>query len=277
MSPETIEIAGVAPQSLQISWNNLTSANIVDVDFEGIAQLFQHALQMTCCQITSPTSHAFPPTPIVHHMLQTLGLHARYNEDPEEVATLLGSLKLPCLQEFHTNRSIFLTPAYLPALMHRSSCPLTSISLFNSDRNSETLHDLQPLPGVTDLILGSPRIAMRKLLQEYFPDLRHLTIQLSDLDRLWKNGTIPKLINHSNRPRYHTPHDVRLDEILVMDRQQRLDRTGVLNYVRTRLKELQSNIILKEDGFEILIQGLGPLSLVSAFFSSILCIDSEIM
>jgi hypothetical protein len=44
MSPETIEITGIAPQSLQISWNHLTSANIVDVDFEGIAQLFQHAL-----------------------------------------------------------------------------------------------------------------------------------------------------------------------------------------------------------------------------------------
>jgi hypothetical protein len=148
MSPETIEITGIAPQSLQISWNHLTSASIVDVDFEGIAQLFQHALQMSCCQIRSPT---------IHHMLQTLGLHVGYNEDPEEMATLFGSLTLPCLREFHTNRLIFLTPAYLPALLPRSSRPLTS---------------------VTDLILGNPGIATRRLLlEDYLPNLRHLTIR----------------------------------------------------------------------------------------------------
>jgi hypothetical protein len=96
-------------------------------------------------------------------MLQTLGLHVGYNEDPEEMATLFGSLTLPCLREFHTNRLIFLTPAYLPALMHRSSRPLTSISWFDCEWNSAILDDLQPLPGVTDLILGNPGIATRLL------------------------------------------------------------------------------------------------------------------
>ena len=54
MGPEKIDLCGVYFQAFQISWNHLTSATLVGYDFPDIVPFFQHALQMTYCQISRP-------------------------------------------------------------------------------------------------------------------------------------------------------------------------------------------------------------------------------
>ena|SRR6266545_6215402 len=117
-------------------------------------QLLQHASQMTECHIMSPRPGAqnFSMPPIIHQRLKTLSLF-NFARDWNVVTMLLGSLTLPCLQEFCTNEMHFLSRAYLPALVHRSSSPLTRITLFHFEGKLRPFHDLQPLPRVTDLVL----------------------------------------------------------------------------------------------------------------------------
>jgi hypothetical protein len=55
---------------------------------------------------------------------------------------------------------------------------------------------LQPLPGVTDLVVENvewdPQVAIKKLLlEEYFPDLRHLILRLEPFHFLWDEDVIP--------------------------------------------------------------------------------------
>jgi hypothetical protein len=127
MNPEKIELYRLPFQSLQISWNHLTSAKVEDWDLEGIAQLFQHALQMTYCHISHPRRHAsnFAIPPIIHQRLQSLRCDTYY-AGPDVARMLLGSLTLPCLRAIQTDLGI---PANIPALVHRSSCPLSKIAL----------------------------------------------------------------------------------------------------------------------------------------------------
>jgi hypothetical protein len=90
-------------------------------------------------------------------------------------------------QEFHIiNIPIVLTPACLPALVHRSSCPLTGFTFRQtSDAEYDIFDSLQPLPWVTHLGLGfrnhwqastlqgtSTRRIFPKLAPSYFPTLR---------------------------------------------------------------------------------------------------------
>jgi hypothetical protein len=170
------EKTGVSLRSLQISWNRLTSAQIDSFDFEDLIQLFQHAPQMTCCKIFSLRrgSSNFSMPPIIHYKLKTLHLYWR-------APPVFGSLTLPCLQELLFFDVILLIQ--LPALVRRSSCPLTKLTLFYPP-SGELLpfDDLRPLPGVTDLVVGHwderPQDIKRLLLEGYFPDLRRLTLRL---------------------------------------------------------------------------------------------------
>jgi hypothetical protein len=191
-SPEKIELRNVSIRSLQISWNRLTSAKIDLFDVEDLVQLFQHASQMTFCQLSSLSSGPFSMPPIIHHKLKTLDLAG-------PPVSVLGSLTLPCLQELH----IFDFPTQLPALVRRSSCPLTKLMLIYI--NGELPFDeLRPLPGVTDLViehLGErPDDVKRLLLEGYFPDLRHLTLRLQPFQVLWDIGVIHLLLDRKRRP-----------------------------------------------------------------------------
>ena len=199
VSPEEIELCGIPFQSLQISWNQLTSATIKDFDLEEVAQLLRQASHMVHCRIFSLSDYrisASPMPPIIHQRLKTLSLCYR-REDAARL--LLDSLTLPYLQEFHTTKIVPLK--YLPALVHRSSCPLTRITfeLTSEGRWHEEglfFHDLQPLPGVTDLVVenveGVPQVAAIKklLLEEYFPDLRHLILRLEAFLFFWDEDVI---------------------------------------------------------------------------------------
>jgi hypothetical protein len=169
------------------------------------------------------------------------------------VHELLGALTLPSLQEFHTNEWLSLTPAHLPALVHRSSCPLTTITLFE-ESEVEFVDDLEPLRGVTDLVLEeySDPITVRKLLlEEYFPDLRHLTLRLEPFLDLWRNGILSMVLD---RKRQHcdAPNGGRLLKVLVVDplRHHDFDRLIWRSKIGEKLKGL--NIRPREDGFEFL-------------------------
>ena len=139
MSPEKIEINGLTFNSLPISWNHLTSAEVSYWDLEQVTQLFQHAPQMICCSIWWPRRDApdFVMPPIIHRMLQTLYLRCNTDVMP----MLLDALTLPCLRATETG---IMAAAHLPSLVHRSSCPLTRITLLEM---AQVPSDLQPLPG----------------------------------------------------------------------------------------------------------------------------------
>ena len=172
---------------------------------------------------------------------------------------LFRFLTLPSLQEFHTNDIDFLTPACLPALVHRSSCSLTRIVIWNvSGSDLETFDGLQPLPGVTDLVLEyldvESVVVKKLLLEEYFPDLHHLTLGLQSFLYLWHTGIISMLLD-CKQPHRDTANKGRHRKILVIDQCQ----TGEFNdfvwklVIGKQLKVLELNISLRGDGFEISI------------------------
>jgi len=247
-SPEMISISGVALQSLQISWNHLTSVKVTDFDLEEITQVFQHASHMTHLQIRSSRFHTSLP-PIIHRRLRIFTLS--WGDQPFGTASLLGSLTLPSLQEFHTNAMDALTS--LPALVQRSSCPLTKLRLFKYfEGEASILDNLPPIPGVTDLVMGAltcePRMIKKLLLDGYFPDLRHLTLRMEPFRLLLETGAIIPLLGlKQSRP--DRPNEGKLDKFLVIDQASYFVNLWNSSFGE-RMKTL--NIIWMEDGFEIL-------------------------
>jgi hypothetical protein len=184
-------------------------------------------------------------SPIIHQRLKTIDLRGLL---PYMVHMLLGSFTLPCLQEFRSDGILFLED--LHALVHRSSCPLTRIALTRSSDNWEIVHDLRKIFGVTDLFLEHleqyQTFAIKEfLLQEYFPDLRHLTLRLEPFLRLWDVGTFSMLVDGDLGDEW------RQRKILVIDDDQAPAFNAMWNSsVGVQLKALQ-NVRLREDGFEI--------------------------
>jgi len=235
-SPEKIALRYVSVRLLQISWNRLTSATVEFLELEDLILLFRHAPQMTYLEILSFTPDSSMP-PIIHHGLKTLILHTA-----EEI--LLGSLTLPCLQVLNIHNTILLT--HLPALVQRSSCPLTKLIL--SDFVFEDGNEFQPLTGVTNLIVEDmvkEDDAIKRLLDVYyFPDLRHLTLRLQPFRVLWDAGVIPLLLDRKRA-------DERgLDKFIVVDQVRAPEFDLMWEEVGEELKAL--NIGLREDGFEFL-------------------------
>jgi hypothetical protein len=252
MRPEKIEILGVSFQSIQISWNHLTSAKVDYFRWDEVTQLFQHASQMTYCHILEPlTTENFSMAPIIHRSLKTLRLTYALEDEGE---MFLGSLTLPCLQEFHTNELFSLTPTYLPALVHRSSCPLTNITLFEFPMvRPEVLDDLKPLRGVTDLVwetLDGHFEFVKLLLEGYVPDVRHLTLRVESFLLLWSTGVFTK-VPDGGGPLPDAPNEGRLLQLLVVDPLRGPDFVETWNSdVGKELKKL--NVRLRADGFEFL-------------------------
>jgi hypothetical protein len=258
--PEKIEIRGVPFQSLQISWNYLTSAEVATFDLKDLAQLFQHASQMTWCHIVFETyrNDQVSIPPIVHHNLKTLifnsGRHGRKAQE------FLGYLTLPRLQQVEANETFLLN--HLPALVHRSSCPLTRIILRLRSHTSAgeygVFDDLQPLPGMTDLVVESlgdqnQSLSIQRLfLEEYFPDLRLLTLRLQTFYALWANGVIPLFLDR-NRPRLGIATKGRQRKIVVENLRTDFDTMAWDSEFGKELKALELDINLTEKGFEILI------------------------
>ena len=107
----------------------------------------------------------------------------------------------------------------LPALVRRSSCPLTRLTLLHYSADL-SLDELQPLPGVTDLVIGvceDNDAMMRLLLERYFPDLRHLTLRLRPFMVLWNRGVIPLLLDRK-RTRVDEPNGGRLHKFIVVEK-----------------------------------------------------------
>jgi hypothetical protein len=244
MNPEKIEIDGLPFKSLHVSWNHLTSAKVRYWDLEDVTQLLQHASQMTSCAILHPDllDPDFSVPPIIHRGLQTL----RWRDTEDATRMLLDSLTLPCL---HTAETDAVTVAHLPSLVHRSSCPLTRLTLWEI---SGLPSNLPPIPGVTDLVLAKVHgDAMLKelLLNGYFPDLRHLTLPLQAFVVLWKSDVISLLLDR-NRPRPDAPNEITLRTIFVVDLEgAESDPLSDPEFLKT----FQSSISVKEGGFEILI------------------------
>jgi len=246
-SLEKIELRRVSFQPFQISWNHLTSAKFVFLDLEDLTQLFEHASQMAFCEISSlrrcPVNFSVPP--IIHHRLKILKF--RHVLDWDVVPMLFGSLTLPCLQELDTDETVLLI--HLPALVHRSSCPLTKLTLTHYFEDQLVFDELQPLPGVTDLVVGAldvePEVIKRLLLEGYFPDLRHLTLRSQVFLNLWEMGVIPLLLDRKRR-RPGGPNEGRLDKFLVEYEDQDAD----FDHIWELLMKL--GISLREDGFEFL-------------------------
>jgi hypothetical protein len=240
MNPEKIEICGLPFHSLQISWNRLTSAKVEGWNLEGIAQLFQHASQMTCCYILQPRrTPNFAMPPIIHQRLQSLRLQLDIYHHPMEVGPLLlGSFTLPCLRAIQTHIGAAST---IPALVHRSSCPLSRIT-FHGGGWTEPLTGLRPLPGVTDLALGnvvSAKDLLKKLLLEgYLPDLRQLTLR----SKLFRVLILPDVLSK-----------VTLRKIFVQGA-DKSDRRWDSEF--EKLKVSQSSISWREDGFEMILPGV---------------------
>src|SRR5258708_10285087 len=160
---------------------------------------------MTHCVISSFKLglRNFSMPPITHQRLKTLSLCSTRYPDALK-ATLLGSLTLPCLQEFRADETVLLTPKYLPALVHRSSCSLTRITFMETFRYVEPygIQDWEPLPGVTDLVLENTLTDLRdgaaivsKVVEKYYPDLRHFTLRLKPFLYLWCRGNTPILLD----------------------------------------------------------------------------------
>jgi hypothetical protein len=239
MNPEKIEIEFLSFQSLKISWNNLTSAKVEKWNLEGIAQLFQHALQMTDCHILDPESVAlnFAMPPIIHQRLQILRCERGWAEN-SLVDMLLGSLTLPCLRAIQLD---FETAANIPALVHRSSCPLSKIALYG-DCRSQILTGMRPVPGVTDLVLHriyDAKSMLKKLLLEgYLPDLRRLTLEPQHFNTLM-DTVMPHLLHKATLRKVFFQGTDKADRI----RDSELEK----------LKVLKSSISRREDGFEMIL------------------------
>jgi hypothetical protein len=82
---------------------------------------------------------------------------------------------------------------------------------------------LQPLSTVVDLVVDgnieneSRALLIKKLLlEEYFPDLRQLTLGLRPFRYLWDMGVIHLYLNRK-RPRSDGPSDGKLHKLLVVD------------------------------------------------------------
>ena len=198
----------------------------------------------------SPNS--FSISPIIHHRLKTLSLRDAQAWDVS--SALLNSLTLPCLQELHTNEMVLLID--LPAFVHRSSCPLTRLTLLRDFEDELVFGDLRPLPGVTDLVVETLRKGcqadriMKILLEEYFPDLRHLTLRLRPFLFLWDTGFIPLFLNRK-RPQPNGPNEGKLHKFLVVERDKGPEFQHLWNLdVGEELRGL--GITLREDGFEFL-------------------------
>jgi len=238
MSPEIIDINGLSFNSLPISWNHLTSATVTCWNLEDVTQLFQLASQMIYCSIIWPDSYdsEFEIPPIIHRMLQTLSLHY---SDYSGVPTLLNSLILPCLRAVETN----VVDIALLSLVRRSSCPLTRITIYGITKLPSDLH---PIPGVTNLVLGSVydnAVLKVLLLEGYFPDLCHLTLPLQSFVTLWGTGVISMLLDRNRS-------GVVLRNIFVVDPL----RVGIRDSeFGKQLGVFQLSISLREGGFEFLI------------------------
>ena len=250
VSSEEIDIHGVHFRCLQISWNHLTTATVHSSHAE-VMPLFQHALRMTSCWIfwIPDFSRRNFSTPITHQSLKVFGLF-----DASELAatSILGYLTLPNLQEFHTNELVPLLPPNLPALVYRSSCPLTRITfrdagMGGSWSGSRAALDLRPLPGVTDIVVETmPYVMFKKLLfEEYYPDLLRLTLRLRLFLHLWDRDIIPALLDR-NRTR---PDSQRRRKLLVVDKHQAFRDNPMWNSnFKGQLKTF--GIRWREDGFE---------------------------
>jgi hypothetical protein len=206
---------------------------------------------MTYCHLLKPfktfKTENFSMPPIIHQRLQILRLTYALGDGGE---TFLGSLTLPCLQEFHTDEIISLT--YLPALVHRSSCPLTNITLFGILRvGLEFFGDLHLLRGLTDLVcetVDGHASVVRLLLDGYFPDLHNFTLRLQPFLSLWYEGIFHELLDRKG-PRPDSPNEGRFRKLLVVDplRGPQFDDMWKSD-VGKELKML--NIRLRADGFE---------------------------
>ena len=104
------------------------------------------------------------------------------------------ALSLPNLQQFHTNQTVLLILAYLPALVHWPSTLIFKVVRIDSGLFSHL--QLEPLPEVTGIVVESSGeesdLIKQLLLDGYFPDLRHVTLRLEPFIFPWKMGiTIP--------------------------------------------------------------------------------------
>jgi len=201
VNPKKIEVHGISFQSLQISWNHLSSATVENFTLEEITQLFQHALQMTYCRIFSPRSGSrdFSMPPITHRSLISFGLYCRFHKS--DGVTLLRSLTLPRLQQFKTDEMTLLTPTFPLAQLQGSSRPLTWITL--KILGFVNSNDFQPLPGVTDLVLAFPVSSTeykKLLLEKNLPDLRRITFEVFCFIHLWHSGIMPMLDHNRLHP-----------------------------------------------------------------------------
>jgi len=249
VSPEKIEVCNISFKSLQISWNHLSCATVEHFTLEEISQLFQHALQMTCCRIWSPhrglRDSSMPP--ITHRRLKSLGLYFKHHTS-ELGVILLRSLTLPRLQQFDTDEMSLLTPTSLPALVQGSSRITWKIL---GDLNSD---NLQPLPGVTDLVLEFPvaQAKMKKLLlEEYLPELRNITINDTSFEYLWHGGIVQTLLDYK-RPHPDVANKRRHLKIFVRKRTA-FKWLGSMSMVLDELKKFKLDIRSRENGFELLI------------------------
>jgi len=248
-SPKMVELYAVSLRSLQISWNRLIHVTATYIDLEDFTLLFQQATQMTFCEIShiKPIPSNFSMPPIIHHRLKTLELYPAERWDA--VPDLLVPLTLPCLRKVSTNELTLLTQ--LPALVCRSSCPLTSLTLF---LNSEDLpfDESGPLPGVTDVVIencADVDAMTRLLLGEYLPDLRHLTLGFNAFEMLWDIGVIPSLLDRK-RPRLDDPNGGRLHKFIVVKDPIFVPDRMWISEIWDGLKEF--NVAVREDGFELL-------------------------
>ena len=233
-------------QSIQTSWNRLSVAIVNGFNLEEIAQLFQSASQMTYCYILCPENPQNVSMPLITH--RRLKIFRVYSLDTAIIATLLRSLTLPRLQEFHVNELASLTVACLPALVHRSSCPLTRCTFsFFSGRWGD-FDGLQPLPGVTELVLinlesQSDFSLIEKLLfEDYFPDMRYLVLVRDLFLTLWDGGTVSLLLDLATERNPLT--------IFVVDPLQGEEfiQFWNLDVVREQLEARKGKISLIEDG-----------------------------
>jgi hypothetical protein len=248
--PEDIEVLGMPLHSLQTSWNHLSSANVGYLPLDDVMQIFQLAPQMTYCHILTANLPRNPSiSPIVHQRLTTLGLCPKQQQSVDVAAMLLENLTLPSLQKFITHGMSLLAPAYLPVLVHRSSCPLTSITVLELPTGIlGTFNNLQPFRGVTDLSLHSVDGAVKRfLVQEYFPDLRCLTLRVQPFLFLWRSGIISTLLG---RKRPNAPNEARLPKLFVVDETSRLDYMWDSDIGKSLAVTL--NINFMQGGFEIL-------------------------
>jgi len=267
--PEKVNIDALPLSLIGISWCHLKHVTIRQIGLNECLSLFQLAPDMAYCHLFSisgfnplNTDVPSPSENITHRSLKTLILG---NDD--HMLQALHRLTLPGLEVLKVDTLSILDPENLPALVKRSLCPLTKLTISGRNGALEALSQLTSVPTVTDLTIFTlhldtdfikaltSRPVIASDTDKLLPNLRRLVLHIFDAQLPW--SFIPDLF----RPRSEGQSEGqdRRVEALIVDLS--CSRDGQAQFRSSMNPDLAHRLkALREDGFDIRV----PFSLTGA-------------